>query len=61
MKFEDFAQAKEDAEHTMRLADRMANDIAKLLRGRLRKVNDYHVLADLKRELKDYNSHTRRS
>jgi hypothetical protein len=38
--------------------DRMSDDMARLLCGRLRKVPSTSILAALKRELKDFNSNT---
>lgn len=52
-------KAVEEAEQTMRAADNCANDMAKVLQGRLRKVSDWN-LKKLKAELKNYNMHTGR-
>lgn len=69
-KFDLMRDAVSEAEVTLRAADRMAVDMAQMLLGRLRSVNNgsYHpnmsdwrrdrLLAALKRELKDFNSHT---
>lgn len=58
-KFDEMKQAVWDAENTLYHADRVASDIAKLLRGRLRKCMASDLEA-LKRELKDFNIQTRR-
>jgi hypothetical protein len=52
-------KAVEEAEQALRAADNVANDIAKVLHGRLRKVSTWH-LKKLKAELKNYNMHTGR-
>jgi len=46
-----------DARNTLRSTDMIANDLAYLLKGRLRSVNAWH-LETLKRELRDFNIHT---
>lgn len=51
--------AIEDAEQLQRDINRHAHALAVILRGRLRHVYG-DVLADLKRELADYNIHTQR-
>jgi hypothetical protein len=51
--------AVEDAEQLQRDINRQAHALAAILRGRLRHVYG-DVLADLKRELADYNIHTHR-
>jgi hypothetical protein len=51
--------AVEDAAQLQRDINRQANSIAVILRGRMRHVYG-GVLADLKRELADYNIHTQR-
>ena len=58
MKFEELRTAVDNAEYTLTQADNVANDIAKMLKGRLRKVNPY-VLSKLKSELKEFNSKTK--
>lgn len=69
-KFDLMRDAVSEAQTTMRAADQMAVDIAFMLVGRLRTVNDrkYHprhsdwartrVLKALKRELKDFDATT---
>tara|TARA_Y100000310_G_C20214952_1_gene593098 strand:+ start:102 stop:302 length:201 start_codon:yes stop_codon:yes gene_type:complete len=59
MKFDEMEQAVRDAERTMKLANICANQLARLLVGRLRKV-DEEDLEKLKRELRDFNMHTHR-
>lgn len=51
--------ARDDAQHQIYLADRAVRDAARLIKGRL-KAGDVPawVLADLKKELKDFNAHT---
>lgn len=58
MNFDDILTGVEDAEQTSRLFDRMLNRLAKLLVGRLRRIEGYGVLKALKRELQDYNAAT---
>jgi len=50
--------AFEDAKRTLNRADDVATNLARILVGRLRKVYSDSALADLKRELKDFNIHT---
>jgi hypothetical protein len=57
MNWDDFRQAFNTARNTMDQADRVANDMADMLDGRLRKVSGYR-LAKLKRQLRDFNIHT---
>jgi hypothetical protein len=58
MTFEEMVEAVRDARRTIHAADSQANDVAYLLEGRLRHCDGY-VLAKLKRELKDFNPHTK--
>jgi hypothetical protein len=57
MDIDDMMRAVNDAELTLRRADRTAETRARLLPGRLRNVNRY-TLEKLKRELRDFNAHT---
>jgi len=57
MNWDDFRQAFSAARNTMNQADHIANDIADMLDGRLKKVSGYR-LAKLKRQLRDFNIHT---
>lgn len=50
-------QVVKDAEATLRKADNIANQMGRLIEGRLRHVNSY-TLKKLKRELKSFNIHT---
>ena len=58
MTFNELAEAIEDAEVTMRRADAVTDEIVVILRGRLRQVGNTWALADLKRELRDFNMQT---
>jgi hypothetical protein len=60
MTFDEMNHAVEDAEKTMRFADRTADRLAHLLIGRLRKVSSGYTLKRLKLELRDFNAHTER-
>ena len=51
-------QAVREARETLSNADRVALSLARLLQGRLRKVDSKYVLSQLKRELHDFNSVT---
>ena len=57
--WDDVHRAIVDAKDTTRAADDVACDMASLLRGRLRKVNNHYVLVALKRELASYNVATK--
>ena len=57
-KFDEMKAAVADARGTMLAADSVANDMASMLRGRLRHVRPFH-LAALKRELTEFNANTR--
>jgi len=56
--FDDVRAALELAKFQLEAADSVANNMAKLLVGRLRKVGSANALAALKRELHDYNIQT---
>lgn len=60
MDFDEFTAAMESATQTMRLANRRANTLARVLEGRLRFIDDENLLARLKRELAGFNSKTGR-
>lgn len=61
MTLSDVEQAVEEARRTIARADTAASQMARLVAGRLRKSGVSHqVLCELKRELADYNMHTRR-
>lgn len=57
MNYSEMRIALDTAKQTLKNADYCANDLAKMLIGRLRKVN-CNQLDQLKRELKDYNMKT---
>lgn len=56
-KFDEMKAALIEAEATVRAADSIADHMARILRGRLRKVSKWN-LKSLKRELADFNAHT---
>ena len=62
--FSEIKSIVNQAESIQRAVDRNASDMAQLLVGRLRQVNksglwrDHLILKKMKRELKDFNSHT---
>lgn len=58
-KFDEMRTAVNEAKVMICAADNVAHDMAALLRGRLTRVGSY-VLADLKKELRNFNMHTRR-
>ena len=61
MNYEEFDSAVKDAETTMARASAFVRMLARLAVGRLRRSKvSHHVLAELKRELRDYNIHTGR-
>jgi len=55
--FDDMRAAEAEARTTMKAADNVANSMAAMLIGRLRHVHSWN-LAELKRELRDYNIYT---
>ncbi|MFA6051530.1 MAG: hypothetical protein WC762_02965 [Methylobacter sp.] len=57
-KFDQMLDAVNEAEQTLHAADSVADKMARLLVGRLRKVRSAWVLKALKRELADFNMHT---
>lgn len=58
MNWSEADKAIQDARRTMSNADRVANQMASILIGRLRHVSVYR-LQELKRELQDFNAHTK--
>lgn len=50
-----FKDAVAEADEVQRLADARASDLARILRGRLRRVNSEHLVA-LKRELREFDA-----
>lgn len=57
MTLEEMESAIRDAELVLKRADYATSLMARVIRGRLRHA-DRWVVADLKRELRDYNIHT---
>ncbi|MCW1921301.1 hypothetical protein OKA05_01980 [Luteolibacter arcticus] len=53
-------QALDAAENELRRADTCADRMARMLKGRLRKVSSGYTLKALKAELANYNAHTGR-
>ena len=56
--FDETRRAVVLAEQQIRATDQIATDMARLLRGRLNKVDSPWILKDLKRELANYNIRT---
>lgn len=54
--FDQMREAVNAAAKTMSAADNVAGEMARLLRGRLRKVSPW-VLVQLKRELQEFDAH----
>lgn len=57
--YQQMRQAMFEARQQMSAADSVADDMANMICGRLRKVNPYY-LKKLKRELQSFNAHTGR-
>ena len=61
MTFTDACNAVHDAERTIQNSNRLVRGAADICRGRLRSADvSSYTLAQLKRELRDYNIHTGR-
>lgn len=60
MNWSDFRAAHNQAKETLRQADDIATDMARMLVGRLRKIDSGYTLAKLKAELADFDSRTKR-
>ena len=60
MYWDDFRKAFEEAKRTVAQADKASTDMARMLVGRLRKVNSSSALKCLKDELKDFDMRTGR-
>jgi len=58
MNLNEVQNAVSAANNTLRDADRVASQMAGMLSGRLRHVSPW-ALAELKRELRDFNMHTK--
>lgn len=56
--FDEILRAVNDANQQLRAADEVATDLARLLDGRLRRVNSAYILSRLKEQLRDFNMHT---
>jgi hypothetical protein len=59
MNWKQAREAFQAAEQTMHAADVIADDMARMLVGRLRKVRSKHILDRLKKELSKYNMKTK--
>jgi hypothetical protein len=57
MTWDDFAKAFNEARNTLAYADAVSNDLARMLLGRMRKVDIPWLLTALKRELQDWDMH----
>lgn len=60
MTVDDIIAAIGEAQGVLRRADNMAAKFAHLLVGRVRKVDDGYLLAQLKRELNDFDARSKR-
>ena len=61
--FDTMRTAIQNARMALRAADSVTDDMVRLVVGRLRKVHTWlgkQALSDLKRELKDWNAHTKK-
>jgi hypothetical protein len=56
--WDEMRAAMDEAKTRMEVADRCATEMARMLRGRLRRVNSTHELRELKRELRDFDMTT---
>lgn len=56
--WDEMRHAIADATNTLRAADSVAEDMAYLLKGRMRQVDNKYTLRALKRELRDFDSTT---
>lgn len=56
--FADIMQAIQAATETRMAVQRHSNSMAYLLQGNLRSVLSHSILAELKKELRDFNIHT---
>jgi hypothetical protein len=60
MTYDEMRAALRDARDKLNVADNVADELAWMLEGRLNKCSSTNVLSKLKRELRDFNSHTGR-
>lgn len=58
MKLSEMQQAMDDAAAVFSRADMCADQMARMLKGRLRKVSSRWILKAMKSELASYNAHT---
>ena len=58
MNWIEVAKSIREAEETLKAADDNATQMARILKGRLRKVWNSETLASLKKELSQFNAHT---
>ena len=58
MNIHEMQRAVADAKNTLSNADSQAEDMARILIGRLKKVNNAYILSMLKKELRSWNIHT---
>lgn len=58
MTLSDMERAVDEANATLSRADMLADKLARLLIGRLKRVSSGYVLRALKKELANYNMHT---
>lgn len=59
MQLTEMKSAIQNAEQELFKAECVANDLARVLKGRLKNVTGFELLRSLKKELKNYNSNTR--
>lgn len=59
MSFDEMYKAINDAKNQLAVADGVAERLANLLVGRLRKVGSGYLLSLLKMELRHFNAHTK--
>ena len=59
-RWEEMRAAINEANAVIRAADNVSGQMAETMVGRLRKVDNGYTLAKLKKELEQFNAHTRR-
>ena len=59
-RWEEMRAAINEANAVIRAADNVSGQMAEMMVGRLRKVDNGYTLAKLKKELEQFNAHTRR-
>lgn len=60
MNIDEMHIALQGAEQDLKRADAVAEKLARLLIGRMKKVGSSYILGELKKELRGYNIHTGR-